>query len=480
MIKTSVLKAFAALSLAGGISVSSINAQEPPVGAIPLFGPWSGGVDIGGSYLSGNSDVQQIYAGIKGEREVDDSTLRLGLEGVYGKTNGIKDKEWIHGYTQYNYNFAEPFYGGLFTDFWHDEVADLSYRFRVNPLLGYYVFKNELSTLALEAGPAYVWQEQGGITDGYLALRFAQRYERKVGDHSRVWQSFEWTPEASDFGNYLLIGEAGIQTWVSPYVSVKAFAQNRYDSEPDAGKEENDLGVFLALSYGAVRPDVAAEAGESKPDDAWKFSGTAGATMLSGNTDSDTFTAALDGARRWDGREAGVGTGATYAKTAGVKTAQQVATYGFYNYDISERAYAGVRIDGFHDTIADLDYRVTVGPHFGYRVIDTDRTQLKLEAGPGYTFEKQSGISDTYMAYRFGESLEHQFNDTFKVFQSFNYTGSFDDSDDYLMINKVGFDAALWSGWAWTSSYVHTYDNTPAAGLKDTDTAIVSGLKWTF
>ena len=448
---------------------------------------WSGGVDFGGTYLQGNSDVLHLYGGIEAISHGVGDELILGLEGVYGKSNGVKDAEWVRAYSQYTREIAEPFYYGMFSDFLHDDIADLRYRFTINPLFGMYVFKNERSSLAIEAGPAFVIEEQAGISDSYFALRFAERFEFKLSDRTRFWQSLEYMPEVSDFGNYILIGEAGIETLLGRNVSLKTFVQNRYDNQPAPGIERNDFGFFLALSFS---PDKAESfgGGGGKSGKAialdtvssdWLWVGTAGASILSGNTDSTLISAAFDGIRRGNGTETGLGVYGGYAEVSNVTTAEQYGAYLFHNVDVTPRVYVGGRLSYLHDSIANIEYQVAAGMHVGYRIIDTDRTHLKAEVGGAYVFEKQNG-SDSYFAVRAGEYFDHQFNDTCKFFQSFEYFGEAADLGNYTILNKVGIDTAIFNGWAWTNAIVHSYDNTPAAGFVRNDVAIISGLKKSF
>ncbi|MDF1755465.1 MAG: DUF481 domain-containing protein [Verrucomicrobiales bacterium] len=474
--KSVLLATFVALQTVFGALPARTEEDKSPLG------PWTGSLDLGGNYLEGNSDLLHLYGGAKAERKWDEKTLQLELDGAYGKNNGIQDKKWISGSTQYNYDFNHPFYGGLFADALHDEIADLRYRVTVSPLLGIYLIKTDRTTLAFEAGPSYIFEEQNDVTDGYFAYRFAQRFEHYLSDCTKLWQSLEYRPEASDFANYQLIGEAGIQSWLSNRISAKAFLQNRYDNEPGAGQDLNDLGVYFALSYGSTkyRPGIAKPAHSPKDSGDWKFTGTAGGSILSGNTESSVYNAAFTGAKRSDQVETGFGLSGGYGKEATAVTAQQFSSHAFQNYDLANRWYIGGRTDFSHDRVAQLDYRVASGATLGYRLIDKpDCTSLKLEGGPGYIFEKQNGTS-SYASLRFGEYFEHALSPSVKLFQSTEYQAALEDFEDYLLINKGGVDFCISKNWTWTNAVVHTYDNTPAPGLEESDVSVLSGIKWTF
>ncbi len=448
---------------------------------------WDGSADFGGTYLSGNSDLLSLYGGIEGIRTGDGDELILGLEGVYQESAGNKDSEWVRGYSQYNKEIGGGWYYGLFSELLHDDVADLDYRLTVNPVLGYYVFKTDRASLALEGGPAFVTERQAGNRNSYLALRFAERFEYKFTEDTRFWQSLEYLPEAGDFGNYVLFGEAGIETMISDNWSVKTFVQNRYDNQPEGGLERNDFGWYVALSYnlGKTHDQDAAEIADSatavldKAGSNWSWVGTAGASYLTGNTETTLISGALDGMRRWDGKEMGAGVFGGYAEVANAKTAEQYGAYLFYNVDLVDPWYAGIRFDYLSDAFADIDYQIGIGPYLGYRVIDTATTSLKLEVGANYIWEDQGG-SDSYIAARFGEYFEHQLTASTKVYQSFEYFAEFGDWDNYNLVNKAGFDTTIFNGISWTNGIVHTYDNTPAPGFKESDLSVVSGLKWEF
>ncbi|MDF1815321.1 MAG: DUF481 domain-containing protein [Verrucomicrobiales bacterium] len=466
---------------------SSAYAEEVDTGVISKETPWQGSVDFGGTYLQGNSDLLSFFGGLNAKRCFGESSLIFDIDGAYGRSDGIKDKEWISAKTQYNFDLPDMrFYGGFNTDFRNDDIADLNYRISVNPLLGMYLFRSERAKLTLESGPSYVWQMQGGVGDHFQALRFAEEFEYRLSSKSKFWQSVEYSPEVDDFANYQLVTEAGIRTWVSSAASIKAFVQDRYDSEPEGGRENSDMGVYFALSYGLKAPKdydmkESRKALKKRAKEDWHFVGTLSASRLSGNKDSNGLSSSIDGMRCSNGTETGLGIFGSYADTNGTITAEQAGGYTFYNYDLKkDRSYFGSRLDYLHNPVADLEYRFSFGPHVGYRLIDGCDTRLRIETGPGATFESQGGIRGSYANIRMGEYLDHHFAPCVKLFQSFEYTGSPDEIEDYQLVSKAGFETKFGENWSWQNSVAHNYDNLPAAGLKQGDLSVNSGLKFSF
>jgi putative salt-induced outer membrane protein YdiY len=87
-------------------------------------------------------------------------------------------------------------------------------------------------------------------SDTYLGARFGERFEHKLTDTTKVWQSFEYIPDVADWGDkYLLIAEAGIAADITKKMSLRVVVQNNYNSQPPAGRESNDLRLVAGIGY---------------------------------------------------------------------------------------------------------------------------------------------------------------------------------------------------------------------------------------
>ena len=99
--------------------------------------------------------------------------------------------------------FSERAYGYARIDGLHDAIADIEYRFTFSPGVGYYFVKNESTTLSGEVGPGAIYEKQGDNSRGYLTLRLAERFEHKLNERARVWQSLEILPQVDDYENFI-------------------------------------------------------------------------------------------------------------------------------------------------------------------------------------------------------------------------------------------------------------------------------------
>ena len=210
---------------------------------------WETTASIGVTVTQGNSDSIMGAAQVLSQKKWGPNEMRLGADGTYGELEGEKTVEGLHGFAQYNRLFTERAFGYLRLDGLHDAIADIEYRFTFSPGAGYYFIKNEQTTLSGEAGPAFIYEKQGGESTGYVTARLAERLEHKFNENVRLWQAIEFLPQVDDLNNFLINAEIGVESKLTPKLSLKVFAIDNYDNEPAPGREENDLKVVTAVGY---------------------------------------------------------------------------------------------------------------------------------------------------------------------------------------------------------------------------------------
>jgi putative salt-induced outer membrane protein YdiY len=201
----------------------------------------------------GNSETMQANASLVSEGEKQGlGSVRAGIEANYGETTRDDVKETTvnnaKAFANVKKTFSPLTFGSVDASVMQDEIADVDYRATLGPGLGTYAFKRDVCSLSFEAGPAYVWEKVGGASDDYLALRFAERLTLAPGATAKFWQSAEYLPKASDFGDYLLNGEIGAEAAMNARLNLRLVFQDKYDSTPAPGYEENDLAVIAGVS----------------------------------------------------------------------------------------------------------------------------------------------------------------------------------------------------------------------------------------
>jgi putative salt-induced outer membrane protein YdiY len=197
----------------------------------------------------GNAQTLLVGVNFDTVKKSGDNEYLLGASLAYGKNDGDKNVETYRGYGQFNHLFNEKWYGFVRAEGLHDGIADVNYRFTISAGAGYYVIKDERATLAVEAGPSYVFEKQSGVENDYPSLRLAERYERKLSKTARVWQTAEFLPDISDLDKYIINAEIGIEAALTDKMSLRSVVTDVYNSEPAPGRKKNDVKLITGINY---------------------------------------------------------------------------------------------------------------------------------------------------------------------------------------------------------------------------------------
>ena len=218
----------------------------------------------------------------------------------------------------------------------------------------------------------------------------------------------------------------------------------------------------------------------------WESSAAAGLSLTRGNSETLLMTLDLKSTRKTATDEILLGATATYGENTDQDTdktettAQSLAAFAQYNHSLNERWYVGARADFLHDELADLKYRVTVGPHVGYYAIKQPETTLKFEAGPSGVFERQGDEDNQYAALRLSERFEHKFSPRAKMWQGVDFIPQIDLWHNYLIIAEIGAEASLTERLSLRGVIQDYYDNDPAEGKKNNDLKLITSLVYKF
>lgn len=227
-------------------------ADEIPLEKPPEKPKWEGAVNAGVTLTSGNSDSVLATIGANAKKKWEKDEFMLGALGGYGESDDVKNTEFVGAYAQYNHLFTEKFYGGVRVDGLYDGLAALSYRFTISPVAGYYFIKNDKTLLSVEAGPSYVIEKYFGQADNdsYLGIRFAQRFEHKLTESTKIWEYADYTPAIDDWAEkYIINVEAGISTAMNKAWSLRIVGLYTYNSEPSPGREKGDFKLIAGTEY---------------------------------------------------------------------------------------------------------------------------------------------------------------------------------------------------------------------------------------
>lgn len=217
----------------------------------------------------------------------------------------------------------------------------------------------------------------------------------------------------------------------------------------------------------------------------WNGSLALGASLAKGNSDTLMLSASADAAKLWKYDELRLGIAGQYGlndwgESTEVQTANNVHGFADYKHLFSDRFYGNVRGDALHDEIADVKYRLIVGPAAGYYFIKGPETRLSGEVGPSFITEKLGSVDKSYFTLRVTERFEHKFTNGAKVWEQVDYFPQVDDFANYLIVAEIGAEASLNARLSLRIVLADKYDSKPAAGRDSNDLTLVASVVWKY
>ncbi len=230
---------------------------------------WKTSAGLNFALTSGNSDTLLIGANFNATKKWEQNELIGAADIAYGEATtrqvvgGVlvdNDNTTVNNFgaaLQYNRLLSDRFYLSGRVDGRRDEIADIDYRFSGTVGAGYYFVKQKDITLSGEVGPGYVVEKLGADKNDYLTIRVGEKFTWAINERARLFQDLEFMPEASDFGNYIVQGQIGVEADLVKNLALRVTLQDTYRSRPAAiagtvplvFREENDLRLLAGINY---------------------------------------------------------------------------------------------------------------------------------------------------------------------------------------------------------------------------------------
>lgn len=131
----------------------------------------------------------------------------------------------------------------------------------------------------------------------------------------------------------------------------------------------------------------------------------------------------------------------------------------------------------FTDEMADLDYRMVLGPGIAYELVKTDSIGVVLESGISPMWEKDDGGSRYHTAVRLSESLVYKPKDGAKIWQSLEYLPAADDGGKYLVNAEIGAESPLNDTLSLRIVAQDRFNSRPGEGKEKNDVIISAGIR---
>jgi hypothetical protein len=212
---------------------------------------WKKSITAGASYKDGNSDKKVFTANIKVDRTTELSEWISSLYSMYGKTDGDQTDGQLRLQSEYRYKFRDSdWYAGVFTEGYHDDVRDISYRAKIGPNIGYYWVNDEKMKFDTSVGINVVSEQNSEKTTQYGEYRLAANYLWDFTENATYYASVEYVMEMDDTeeGNGLFT--TGLRSKINNQLSMTIELRDEYDNKPASDDvENNDLTILAGLTY---------------------------------------------------------------------------------------------------------------------------------------------------------------------------------------------------------------------------------------
>lgn len=208
---------------------------------------WRVSGNLGLALTQGNSESFTVTSGLDATRSFDPWRVTLKAVQVYARTEGVESANEAILTERLERALSERAW--LFQELLleHDEREELDYRIQLT--LGYkrLLKKTDRLTWHAEAGGGVLHEEFRVDPETEAILQFGTDFVWKITDKLTYTQRFVFYPSLSESGEFRFLSESVFTTPLGEKVDLRLSIIDKFDSNPIAGVEENDLLVTLTL-----------------------------------------------------------------------------------------------------------------------------------------------------------------------------------------------------------------------------------------
>ena len=235
--------------LSFAVSATAEENSKPKKETVETSKKWISQINLGATLAKGNTDSIMITSEIKTEKKDIDDDYLLRFSYAYGEENRKASTDETLALATWKHTFkGENFYSIRF-DGRRDTFADIRYRASLTGSYGYNVIKTELKMLSLDLGLGVTVEEKDQVSDVYPHALFAEHFEQKLSNDTKVYQNFSFFPRLNTIHDFRIVFEAGLETALTETISFRVSLVDKYENTPAEDKEPNDLKVVTGLTY---------------------------------------------------------------------------------------------------------------------------------------------------------------------------------------------------------------------------------------
>jgi len=208
---------------------------------------WQVTGNLGAALTSGNSESLTLAAGAEAKRAFDPWTLGLKFTQIYTRSEGVESAN--ESVLTERLERALSAKAWLFQELLleHDEREELTARVQLT--FGYkrLLRKTDRFTWHAEGGAGVLHEEFRVNPETEAILQIGTDFVWKISDKLTYTQRFVVYPSLSESGEFRFLAESMFTTPLGERVDLRLSIIDKFDSNPIAGVEKNDLLVTISL-----------------------------------------------------------------------------------------------------------------------------------------------------------------------------------------------------------------------------------------
>lgn len=225
---------------------------------------------------------------------------------------------------------------------------------------------------------------------------------------------------------------------------------------------------------------AAACCGAAAPREGWTRRLEAGLNVTEGNSKTSRQRVEVGAEKKGGTWQGDLRAESVVGDADGEKNEEKINAGTAWRRDLGPRWYGAAAADFQYDGIADLDYRVVLGPAAGVHAVRGEGQDLRIEAGPSYVIERKADAADEFPALRVAEFYEGRVTRSSRLKQGVEYLPDLRNASKYLLQARLELESDLDESLALGVRLQGQFDSEPAEGKKKQDTTFSTSLKFRF
>ena len=244
--------------------------------------------------------------------------------------------------------------------------------------------------------------------------------------------------------------------------------------------------LLVLLIFGFVFSMTIGSFGQEEKEDPMKWNGdlSFGISIAKGNTDASTlsfsFSANKKLSEKFDWKNKGMFLG---GRADGALNSQSLDLTSTGEWNHSARFFSRYEINGIHDSFRNFRYRIVPNIGVGYRIVQSEVTELSLNTGLSDTFTKfyDSGETASFVGAFLGNDFLWKISSSAEFKQLSVVNLDLSDTSHVLAKFEISLSAAIVKNWAIKISFIDKYDSAPETEVvKKNDITFLTNISWKF